>query len=329
MRTYTASSSLFYRYGFNGKENDNEVKGEGNQQDYGNRIYDPRVERFLSVDPITNSYPELTPYQFASGNPIMNIDIDGLEGMAGNMASPGKWHIPGDANDDGHLTKQELKQGGTIMTGTALLPVEVFVTKGWITRTLFASQIAGAFEHNRATTPEGRIAQDMRSRSALADALISWGAGKILGVSFETGMSALKGVAKSRFNFAKDFYESAGYNDIKALSHTKGVDLTNKVFETTLKKGTELEQWTFLDKNGKPILGDYYTLPGANPNKLGISLNDPMLGNRVKTTVILNEDTKFLQSTASDIENWNKPGEILKGGETQFFQTNVKVEVKK
>ena len=34
-----------YRYGFNGKENDNEVKGEGNQQDYGLRIYDPRLGR--------------------------------------------------------------------------------------------------------------------------------------------------------------------------------------------------------------------------------------------------------------------------------------------
>src|SRR5690606_9621159 len=40
-----------YRYGFNGKENDNEVKGEGNQQDYGMRIYDTRLGRFLSVDP--------------------------------------------------------------------------------------------------------------------------------------------------------------------------------------------------------------------------------------------------------------------------------------
>jgi RHS repeat-associated protein len=35
-----------YRYGYNGKENDNEV----NQQDYGFRVYDPRVGRFLSVD---------------------------------------------------------------------------------------------------------------------------------------------------------------------------------------------------------------------------------------------------------------------------------------
>jgi RHS repeat-associated protein len=77
-----------YRYGFNGKENDNEVKGEGNQQDYGMRIYDPRLGKFLSVDPITSTYPMLTPYQFASNSPIGGIDKDGLEfffaGGAGN-----------------------------------------------------------------------------------------------------------------------------------------------------------------------------------------------------------------------------------------------------
>jgi len=68
-----------YRYGFNGKENDNEVKGEGRQQDYGMRIYDPRIGRFLSVDPLQKQYPELTPYQFASNTPIQAIDLDGLE----------------------------------------------------------------------------------------------------------------------------------------------------------------------------------------------------------------------------------------------------------
>jgi len=81
-RKFTAGSQ--YRYGFNGKENDNEVKGEGNQQDYGMRIYDPRLGRFQSVDPITKEYPELTPYQFASNIPIYGIDRDGLE-LYGNM----------------------------------------------------------------------------------------------------------------------------------------------------------------------------------------------------------------------------------------------------
>jgi RHS repeat-associated protein len=76
-RNWTAGTS--YRYGFNGKENDNEVKGEGNQQDYGMRIYDPRLGRFLSVDPLTQSYPWYSPYQYAGDNPIKFVDLDGAE----------------------------------------------------------------------------------------------------------------------------------------------------------------------------------------------------------------------------------------------------------
>ena len=75
-----------YRYGFNGKENDNEVKGEGNQYDYGFRIYDPRIGKFLSVDPLMKDYPMLTPYQYASNNPISGIDLDGLEYLNFNKA---------------------------------------------------------------------------------------------------------------------------------------------------------------------------------------------------------------------------------------------------
>ena len=53
-----------YRYGFNGKENDDDIKGIGLQQDYGMRIYDPRVGRFLSVDPLQKQYPWYTPISF-------------------------------------------------------------------------------------------------------------------------------------------------------------------------------------------------------------------------------------------------------------------------
>jgi hypothetical protein len=39
----------------------------------------PNSVKFLSVDPLTNKYPMLTPYQFASNTPIQAIDLDGLE----------------------------------------------------------------------------------------------------------------------------------------------------------------------------------------------------------------------------------------------------------
>jgi RHS repeat-associated protein len=76
-RKYSAANS--YRYGFNGKENDNDVKGEGNQQDYGLRIYDPRINKFLSVDPLDKKFPYWSPYQFSGNNPIRFIDLDGAE----------------------------------------------------------------------------------------------------------------------------------------------------------------------------------------------------------------------------------------------------------
>lgn len=76
-RNYNTSSA---RWGFNGKENDNEVFGSaGTFQDYGMRCYNPRLARFFSVDPIAADYPELTPYQFASNRPIDGVDWDGLE----------------------------------------------------------------------------------------------------------------------------------------------------------------------------------------------------------------------------------------------------------
>jgi RHS repeat-associated protein len=73
------SNGSGYRYGFNGKENDNEVKGEGNQQDYGMRIYDPRLGKFLSVDPLSKDYPWNSTYAFAENDVIRNTDLDGAE----------------------------------------------------------------------------------------------------------------------------------------------------------------------------------------------------------------------------------------------------------
>ncbi|HEY4063621.1 MAG TPA: RHS repeat-associated core domain-containing protein, partial [Puia sp.] len=74
-----AMNTTGYRYGFNGKEKDDEVKGDGDQIDYGMRVYDPRVGRFLSVDPLSKSYAQLTPYQYSGNSPISGIDLDGKE----------------------------------------------------------------------------------------------------------------------------------------------------------------------------------------------------------------------------------------------------------
>ena len=65
-----------YRYGFNGKEQDADF---ASNYDYGFRIYNPGVGRFLSVDPLAASFPWNSVYAFAEGSPVANIDLDGLE----------------------------------------------------------------------------------------------------------------------------------------------------------------------------------------------------------------------------------------------------------
>lgn len=76
-----------YRYGFNGKEKDSEWgdKESGNIYDYGFRIYNPAIGKFLSVDPLAPKYPWYTPYQFAGNMPISAIDLDGLEPASSTM----------------------------------------------------------------------------------------------------------------------------------------------------------------------------------------------------------------------------------------------------
>lgn len=63
-------------------EKDDELKGDGNSINYEARMQDTRVGRFLSIDPLAKQFPSLTPYQFASNNPVSNVDLDGLEGVS-------------------------------------------------------------------------------------------------------------------------------------------------------------------------------------------------------------------------------------------------------
>ncbi|MEM7104345.1 MAG: RHS repeat-associated core domain-containing protein [Bacteroidota bacterium] len=65
-----------YRFGFNGKEQDQEWGSQG-YNDFGARIYNPSLGRWMSVDPELELYPDHSPYGFALENPVKLIDIDG------------------------------------------------------------------------------------------------------------------------------------------------------------------------------------------------------------------------------------------------------------
>jgi RHS repeat-associated protein len=80
-RQYVAGTS--YRYGFNGKEYDNELKSGENSYDFGARMMDPRLGRFFTTDPLDKRYPFQSTYVFAGDRPIASVDIMGMgEGKA-------------------------------------------------------------------------------------------------------------------------------------------------------------------------------------------------------------------------------------------------------
>ena len=116
-RSFNSNS---YKYGFNGKENDNETVGTGEgTQDFGARIYNPALGRFLSIDPKSGQNPGLSPYCFAANNPIMFIDVKGE-----NPGLPVLFAIGAIANFVTQVSVHYALNGGDL--GAALKKVDYF-----------------------------------------------------------------------------------------------------------------------------------------------------------------------------------------------------------
>ncbi|WP_439484240.1 RHS repeat-associated core domain-containing protein [Cyclobacterium plantarum] len=67
-----------YRYGFNGLEGDDEVKGPRRSYTTEFRQYDPVVGRWWGVDPLASEFPWQSPFPVFDNNPINKIDPTGM-----------------------------------------------------------------------------------------------------------------------------------------------------------------------------------------------------------------------------------------------------------
>ena len=108
-----------YRYGFQGSEKDDETKGNGNSYTTEFRQLDPRLGRWLSVDPLKNKFPEYSTFIFCYNSPNNVIDIDGKEGIVVS-GSPGdhknKEHFLVNGLDRAKAAQNHIKREGEIVT---------------------------------------------------------------------------------------------------------------------------------------------------------------------------------------------------------------------
>jgi RHS repeat-associated protein len=82
-----------YRYSFQGQEHDDEIKGNGNSINFTYRMHDPRLGRFLSLDPLESSFTWNSPYAF-SANVVTNaIEMEGAENffITGTNSDNTRW----------------------------------------------------------------------------------------------------------------------------------------------------------------------------------------------------------------------------------------------
>lgn len=97
-----------YRYAFNGMEHDDEIKGENNSYDFGARLYDPRLGRFLSTDPLADEFPWQSSYCAFNNNPVIYIDPDGRAAVNGDGGN----EPPGGPDGEPSKESQTASNGG-------------------------------------------------------------------------------------------------------------------------------------------------------------------------------------------------------------------------
>ncbi|WP_281324080.1 RHS repeat-associated core domain-containing protein [Flavobacterium sp. IMCC34518] len=97
-----------YRYGFQGQEEDDELKGEGNSLNYTFRMHDPRVGRFFATDPLEKSYTWNSPYAFSENRVIDAVELEGKEAyfIHGTASDNSRWIN----NNDNHQSRENTNQ---------------------------------------------------------------------------------------------------------------------------------------------------------------------------------------------------------------------------
>jgi len=193
------------------------------------RIYDPRIGKFLSVDPITAKYPMLTPFQFSSNSPIANVDLDGLEGSmsisGSNLTGSALLHVEFDTDGDLKPNYDRNFYGaGIVSLGTsAAIVTDVFVTRGKITQFLFSSQIFGHLYHNRTNDP----AEEKKRVYDIKNDAIQLASGYVLGKAINLTTKILTSAGKvvyKTFSSSSVRFSQSSVNGVEEIATSMQVN---------------------------------------------------------------------------------------------------------
>lgn len=315
---------------------DDEVKGEGNSLNYTFRMHDPRVGRFFARDPLAHKFPYNSPYAFSENRVIDGIELEGLEVTPYQEK---KAYKPIFTEDAGTVVKRignAAENTVNFLTNVTVLPAynaSSSVING--TYNLFTGKYnhvtlpyvlqdveyslhkvyRNQLEYYEKTPNKQILKNEINSLFALenyeigAELLI---AHKLSGLSGNGGKGFIvDNVVSKRQSLARSFYEKAGFDEGKALSHMEGINFEKAVYPITLKKGTIVQQW--VGENG---IGNYFTNLRNTAQNLGINYEG-----RTLKQFKLTEDVRVLKSTAADYK-------ANTGGGAQYFSTKIKSKIK-
>lgn len=235
-----------YRYGFNGKEKDNELKGAGNSVDYGARFYDPRLGKWWSVDPMRQIYGAVSPYHFGGNNPVNILDADGniLKDKNGNIIATANARVDGEHNKKTYSYK--FKDGSSASLQVSYKYVTIYTDEGnpvtaqMVTKVIYTE-----------TGKNGKTVQKPVPKALDASANChgyAFAEGKVI----ITDDASLKAIIKDEYK-----YISQNPGDSKNADVLVILDAANTTSEDDLKRGEiDVDDWHHTAKkeklNGKP-----------------------------------------------------------------------------
>jgi hypothetical protein len=169
-------------------------------------MHDPRVGRFFVRDPLEAKYPELTPYQFSSNTPIMAIELEGLETGFG-MQMDKYYGSSAYLNKTTSERREEAKMNGlgALLGVTGL--IDIYITKGWLSRTTtayFWGNVMHSAQMQTYYRDQGNEFRAKQYEKEGADASI----GLILGLAAEGAVFSVGKIAKTVKNWKVKIVDS-------------------------------------------------------------------------------------------------------------------------